>query len=72
MAFFTFSGGWKSLKVAGYDIFLCEAGLPMNILIGGEAGQGLVTVGEILAKSLVRSAILSWSPRAINPGSGRA
>jgi 2-oxoglutarate ferredoxin oxidoreductase subunit alpha len=26
----------------------------MNILIGGEAGQGLVTVGEILAKSLVR------------------
>jgi len=27
----------------------------MNILIGGEAGQGLVTVGEILAKSLVRS-----------------
>ena len=27
----------------------------MNILIGGEAGQGLVTVGQILAKSLVRS-----------------
>ena len=27
----------------------------MNVLIGGEAGQGLVTVGEILAKSLVRS-----------------
>jgi 2-oxoglutarate ferredoxin oxidoreductase subunit alpha len=27
----------------------------VNILIGGEAGQGLVTVGEILAKSLVRS-----------------
>ncbi|MDI6752835.1 MAG: 2-oxoacid:acceptor oxidoreductase subunit alpha [Thermodesulfobacteriota bacterium] len=27
----------------------------MNILIGGEAGQGLATVGEILAKSLVRS-----------------
>jgi len=26
-----------------------------NILIGGEAGQGLVTVGEILVKSLVRS-----------------
>jgi len=26
----------------------------MNILIGGEAGQGLVTVGEILARSLVR------------------
>ncbi|MDH4265266.1 MAG: 2-oxoacid:acceptor oxidoreductase subunit alpha [Deltaproteobacteria bacterium] len=26
----------------------------LNILIGGEAGQGLVTVGEILAKSLVR------------------
>lgn len=26
-----------------------------NILIGGEAGQGLVTVGEILARSLVRS-----------------
>lgn len=27
----------------------------MNILIGGEAGQGIATVGEILAKSLVRS-----------------
>ena len=27
----------------------------LNILIGGEAGQGLVTVGEILARSLVRS-----------------
>jgi 2-oxoglutarate ferredoxin oxidoreductase subunit alpha len=27
----------------------------MNILIGGEAGQGLVTVGQILAKGLVRS-----------------
>jgi 2-oxoglutarate ferredoxin oxidoreductase subunit alpha len=27
----------------------------MNILIGGEAGQGLVTVGQILTKSLVRS-----------------
>jgi len=27
----------------------------LNILIGGEAGQGLVTVGEILAKSLVRA-----------------
>jgi 2-oxoglutarate ferredoxin oxidoreductase subunit alpha len=27
----------------------------INILIGGEAGQGLVTVGEILTKSLVRS-----------------
>ena len=27
---------------------------PLNILIGGEAGQGLVTVGQILAKSLVR------------------
>jgi 2-oxoglutarate ferredoxin oxidoreductase subunit alpha len=27
----------------------------LNILIGGEAGQGLVTVGQILAKSLVRS-----------------
>jgi 2-oxoglutarate ferredoxin oxidoreductase subunit alpha len=27
----------------------------LSILIGGEAGQGLVTVGEILAKSLVRS-----------------
>jgi 2-oxoglutarate ferredoxin oxidoreductase subunit alpha len=26
-----------------------------NILIGGEAGQGLVTVGQILAKTLVRS-----------------
>jgi pyruvate/2-oxoacid:ferredoxin oxidoreductase alpha subunit len=27
----------------------------LNILIGGEAGQGLVTVGQLLAKSLVRS-----------------
>lgn len=27
---------------------------PINILIGGEAGQGLVTVGELLARSLVR------------------
>jgi 2-oxoglutarate/2-oxoacid ferredoxin oxidoreductase subunit alpha len=27
----------------------------LNIMIGGEAGQGLVTVGEILAKSLVRA-----------------
>jgi len=27
----------------------------MNILIGGEAGQGLVTLGQILAKGLVRS-----------------
>ena len=26
-----------------------------NILFGGEAGQGLVTVGQLLAKSLVRS-----------------
>jgi 2-oxoglutarate ferredoxin oxidoreductase subunit alpha len=27
----------------------------LNILIGGQAGQGLVTIGELLAKSLVRS-----------------
>lgn len=27
----------------------------LNILIGGEAGQGLVTVGELLTKALVRS-----------------
>jgi 2-oxoglutarate ferredoxin oxidoreductase subunit alpha len=27
----------------------------LNIVIGGEAGQGLVTLGELLAKSLVRS-----------------
>jgi len=27
----------------------------LNILIGGEAGQGLATVGQLLAKSLVRS-----------------
>lgn len=27
----------------------------LNILIGGEAGQGLVTVGQLLAKALVRS-----------------
>lgn len=28
---------------------------PVNILIGGEAGQGLVTIGQLLAKSLVRA-----------------
>ena len=28
---------------------------PLNILIGGEAGQGLVTVGQVLSRSLVRS-----------------
>jgi len=27
----------------------------VNVLIGGQAGQGLVTVGELLARSLVRS-----------------
>jgi 2-oxoglutarate ferredoxin oxidoreductase subunit alpha len=27
----------------------------INVLIGGEAGQGLVTIGQILTKSLVRS-----------------
>jgi 2-oxoglutarate ferredoxin oxidoreductase subunit alpha len=27
----------------------------MNILIGGEAGQGLVTIGQLLGKTLVRS-----------------
>jgi 2-oxoglutarate/2-oxoacid ferredoxin oxidoreductase subunit alpha len=27
----------------------------LNIVIGGEAGQGLVTIGELLAKSLVRA-----------------
>ncbi|WP_291319915.1 2-oxoacid:acceptor oxidoreductase subunit alpha [Desulfonatronospira sp.] len=27
----------------------------LNILIGGEAGQGLVTVGELLTKALIRS-----------------
>ena len=26
----------------------------MNILIGGEAGQGLVTIGQLLGKALVR------------------
>ena len=31
------------------------AGDALNIVIGGEAGQGLVTLGELLAKSLVRS-----------------
>ncbi len=30
----------------------------LNVLIGGEAGQGLVTVGQILARSLVRSGFL--------------
>ena len=27
----------------------------LNILIGGAAGQGLVTIGQILCKSLVRA-----------------
>ncbi|RLB82925.1 MAG: 2-oxoacid:acceptor oxidoreductase subunit alpha [Deltaproteobacteria bacterium] len=27
----------------------------LNILIGGEAGQGLITIGQLLAKSLVRA-----------------
>ncbi len=27
----------------------------INLMIGGEAGQGLATVGQILAKSLVRA-----------------
>jgi 2-oxoglutarate/2-oxoacid ferredoxin oxidoreductase subunit alpha len=31
------------------------AGMFKNVLIGGEAGQGLQTVGHLLAKSLVRS-----------------
>ena len=30
-------------------------GKNINIMIGGEAGQGLVTIGQILAKSLVRA-----------------
>ena len=30
-------------------------GTTLHILIGGEAGQGLVTLGQLLAKSLVRS-----------------
>ncbi|MFH1673671.1 MAG: 2-oxoacid:acceptor oxidoreductase subunit alpha [Pseudomonadota bacterium] len=30
-------------------------GNTLNILIGGEAGQGLVTIGQLLAKSLVRA-----------------
>lgn len=29
----------------------------MNLLIGGEAGEGLVTVGQVLAKALVRSGL---------------
>jgi 2-oxoglutarate ferredoxin oxidoreductase subunit alpha len=32
-----------------------NGGSILNILIGGEAGQGLVTVSQILCKSLVRS-----------------
>ena len=27
----------------------------VNIVIGGEAGQGLVTIGQLLAKALVRN-----------------
>ena len=29
--------------------------VPVNIVIGGEAGQGLITIGQLLTKSLVRS-----------------
>jgi 2-oxoglutarate ferredoxin oxidoreductase subunit alpha len=32
-----------------------RGGAGLNILIGGEAGQGVVTVGQLLTKSLVRS-----------------
>jgi 2-oxoglutarate ferredoxin oxidoreductase subunit alpha len=32
-----------------------EKGAAVNVVIGGEAGQGLATVGEILGKALVRS-----------------
>jgi 2-oxoglutarate/2-oxoacid ferredoxin oxidoreductase subunit alpha len=33
---------------------IAGAARPMNIVIGGEAGQGLVTVGQLLSKILVR------------------
>jgi 2-oxoglutarate ferredoxin oxidoreductase subunit alpha len=29
--------------------------VPINIVVGGEAGQGLITIGQLLTKSLVRS-----------------
>ncbi len=29
--------------------------VPVNLVIGGEAGQGLITIGQLLTKSLVRS-----------------
>lgn len=32
-----------------------QAARSLNILVGGEAGQGLVTVGELLAKAFVRA-----------------
>ncbi len=31
------------------------AGDTLNIVIGGEAGQGLVTIGQLLGKALVRN-----------------
>jgi len=38
----------------------------LNILIGGEAGAGLVTIGELLAKAWYGAVFPSWSPRAIS------
>ena len=32
----------------------------LNIVIGGEAGQGLVTIGQLLAKALVRNGYFIW------------
>ncbi len=46
------------------------AGDPLNIVIGGEAGQGLVTIGQLLAKALVRNGTLSTLLRGINPEFG--
>jgi len=45
----------------------------MNILIGGEAGQGLATSGQLLSKSLVRSGYFilvtqSYQSRIIGAG----
>jgi len=39
----------------GQDRSLQMKDATFNILIGGEAGQGLITVGQILSRILVRS-----------------
>ena len=39
----------------------------INIMVGGEAGQGVQSVGFLLAKALTRWAITSLRTRIMNP-----